>query len=484
VNGTYCTSCPAGSYSTGIETDCSLCAAGRYSASVSNVTSCKDCQVGEFQPNAGSSSCNFCGMGYVNSRGVTATQADCTSCGPGKYNDLNASSICSNCEEGYWSNRINASSKSTCLKCPDLAGIICLEGSSLPYLTSGLYRDPSDPGNISVCIPSDACMAAGTGNTTCSSGYTGYACSLCVTEYFRSWGKCTKCMPKAARWVIVLLTSAVVLMALSRLSDRSQSIQNSLRLLLFWMQFLSLYPALSTSWPQALLSFLSLTSIFNLDIGYLGVSCDFSNSYFNILMLKIMLPFLFFGFLYFRVAINYFLSSLGYRVKFELSKLKAFSHMIFVANFFSIQLFSAMLQVFNCVDDGSGVKRVSQDPSQFCFQDGWNRFVVFDSFMLVVYLGVLPAVVIGMYRKAIKNGDLKLIQTLIKPLTPGFREGCEWFELVRFLFKLGFVLVRDVFRLSTKGKIAFLCLLLLMLVWCESNARPYEAVVQQNLSLV
>jgi uncharacterized membrane protein len=84
--------------------------------------------------------------------------------------------------------------------------------------------------------------------------------------------------------------------------------------------------------------------------------------------------------------------------------------------------------------------------------------------MIAFYLVILPATLIRMFVVAKKEGDHKTMNTLFKPLTNDYRPGCEWFEFVRLLFKFGFVLVRDTFRLSSHGKIAFLCLLFSLLI--------------------
>jgi hypothetical protein len=261
---------------------------------------------------------------------------------------------------------------------------------------------------------------------------------------------------------------------LFKLSEHHNSVPPPLKMLLYWVQFLSLFPALSTAWPANLLTVLNFTSVFNLDIGYLGAGCDLAKSYYSILTAKLLLPFIFVALLFIFRIVRKLLNSHVF------SCLSLFAHMLFVANFFSIQILSSMFQIFNCVDTGSTGYRIAQDPSVSCYDRIWKTFVGLDTVMILFYLLVLPSIVIYIFSRYKRTGDKITFDTLIKPLTHGYRDGAEWFELVRLSFKLGFVLVRDVFNLSLSGKIAFLCLLLLILVWSESNCRPYENPAHHN----
>jgi hypothetical protein len=125
---------------------------------------------------------------------------------------------------------------------------------------------------------------------------------------------------------IITMTLIVFIILLSRISERQTSIPPSLRLLLFWLQFLSLLLALSDAWPPHLLPFLTITSVFNFDIGYLGLGCDLRSSYLGILVFK---------------AKHYyqFLKKMK-----ELRWTKILSN--FITNFFAIQIVRSLLQIF------------------------------------------------------------------------------------------------------------------------------------------
>jgi hypothetical protein len=444
-----------------------------------NASSCEACPSGSFQSKHMQTMCDDCGFGSVNLFGPSASNATCLMCPSGKYSDSKASTECLDCELGSWSSILGATSKASCSKCPLIQGVSCPKGSPVPLVSGGLFRTLESPDNITICFPAEACLYSGYGNTSCSIGYEGIGCSLCIAEYFRSFGKCVKCLHKGLRWGIIVATSVGLILFMLKLTQKNQSVPIPLKMLLFWIQFLSLYPALSTSWPPLLSSLLNLSGLLILDIGFLGVGCDVSNSFYSVLTAKILFPLLFFAIIF---VIGVFKDHHHFQSVKD-SFLKAFAYMVFAANFFSIQILSSMMQVFNCVSTGMDGIKVFQDPSITCFDAVWTKFVVFDSCMIFFYLIALPLALVRMFSTS-KKGDSNVMNFILKTLTDGYKEGSEWFEFVRLLLKFGFVLVRDVFRFSSNGKIAFLSLLFLVHVWSESNWRPYENAAHQNLSLL
>eukprot|EP00475_Leptophrys_vorax_P015670 TRINITY_DN21972_c0_g1_i1.p1 TRINITY_DN21972_c0_g1~~TRINITY_DN21972_c0_g1_i1.p1 ORF type:complete len:204 (-),score=33.88 TRINITY_DN21972_c0_g1_i1:72-683(-) len=143
-----------------------------------------------------------------------------------------------------------------------------------------------------------------------------------------------------------------------------------------------------------------------------------------------------------------------------------------------------MFQVFNCTDGGSGNLIVQQQPSVYCGSDSWNKFVAFDSVMIFFYLFLVPGWVVRQFYYSKKTGKEQISSSLIAPMCQSYRSGCEYFELLRLCFRVGFVLIRDTFPLAASSKILFLTLLLLSQIWLESEFRPYAEHSQQSLSLL
>jgi hypothetical protein len=487
LDGITCKNCSNGRYSVnGSASSCVTCPYG-YFANSSGSTSCSRCPIGYYSPDG--AACSSCAGGYFKKNaslcleclpGFFSTGSDspsCLSCPVGKFSNF-SSPECSNCPYGTWSNSIAVTSISECHVCSRNLGMVCPEGCSIPHVDSGFFRTLDNPGRVQPCYPSEACASTENTNTSCLPQYVGIRCSNCKDDYFRSAGRCVKCLNPTARWIIIVCTMVVLLFIISKLSERQRSIPTSLRMMLFWLQFLSLYPSLSSFWPPVLERFLNFTSMFNLDLGYLGIGCDLrSSSYFLLLQSKILLPVVF---TFFLVAKNFF-SEHFFRGN-KLSHSQVFSHSVFLINFFSIQLLSSMLQVFNCFSVGTGEKYISQEPSIQCGQAAWYQFILFDVFFIVFYLIMIPSLLVYFFIRAKRTNDSEIIATLIQPLTQNYKEGCEWFEIAKMLFRLCFVLIRDTFQLASGTKIVFLGLLLFIMFWIESLIQPYVEQVQQDLS--
>jgi hypothetical protein len=476
-----CQICTEGSCSTGgYQAFCLSCPAGFF-AGVKGSSSCKECAEGSFNPYESQSFCSQCGNGNFSSKGSTGYQKDCLSCPAGKFTNSSSSSTCLNCPLGFWSNTVRATSSQSCKACPSLSNVFCDEGSSIPYVPQGFFRSLENPGEVTPCVPPAACFEAGFSNTTCDAAYSEVACSSCSSNYFRHNGICIKCLDKVFRWIILLLSATVLLFMLSQFSRHQSKIPVSIRLGLYWFQFLSLYPSLSNAWPPALLNVLNFTGIFNLDIGYLGVGCDIQNQpYFSILAVKILLPVIFFCVL---ISSSYLLS-LRTKRSSTFKPLKALSQTIVVVNFFSVQILSSTLQVFNCVESGDGFRVLRQEPSIKCGASNWVGFVVFALIFFLSYAFALPLLVWRLHLKYQQKGSVSEMKLLSLPIGDSYRPGFEWFELVKLATKLGFVLVRDVFAFSSGGKMTFLMFLLLLMLCIESQVMPFAQKSHQSLSIL
>eukprot|EP00475_Leptophrys_vorax_P026239 TRINITY_DN3691_c0_g1_i2.p1 TRINITY_DN3691_c0_g1~~TRINITY_DN3691_c0_g1_i2.p1 ORF type:complete len:840 (-),score=134.59 TRINITY_DN3691_c0_g1_i2:908-3427(-) len=471
-----CAVCPDGFVSTGLfTTSCNVCAAGR---KVNSQTSCFDCETGRFQPDSGQTFCFSSGDGFFNSEGTTSSLAKCQRCPAGKFTNSNSSTSCVDCPSGTWSVSIAATSIATCQECPSIINVVCLPGSIVPYVGPGLYRTIDAPADIMSCYPGDACNAGEFSNSSCSLAYEGFRCASCSEGFFRTGGKCTKCMNKYARVALLIFSVLLFLVVLAKFSSHQDRIPNSVRLALFWVQCLSLFPALSSSWPPLLLSILNFTNVFNLDIGYLGLGCDFISSYYQILVVKILFPVL----LACLILVERTILLVSGRIA-GVSILQVFSTVIFATNFFAVQLLSSMLQIFNCVRTG-GYWVVAQEPSQECFSSSWTKFIIFDIFFIFIYVVLLPGIVVGLHRANSTTSKDNIERILVGPLTRAYRKEMRWFEFAKLGFKLCFVLVRDTLSISTSAKVLFISLNLLIFMWMQYTFNPYAENSSKNISIV
>jgi hypothetical protein len=302
-----CTSCSPGSYqSQPAQTSCSLCLAGSYSNS--SQSECSYCLPGKYQSTAGASYCQTCPDGSIsNSSGLSSchecpagtfenAKVYCMKCSAGRYSAGDAATSCKPCSTGSYAEEEGSSTcvrcpnesssllpgatsvdlcnvcgegfyggynVSLCKQCPRIAGISCPLGSVVPFVKSGYFRSSDDPTQIFSCFPEAACSSTGFSmQTTCSEAYSGLRCSVCSDNFYRKNGECKSCPGTAAKVLTFLLMAALVLVILFQLVSSQHGLPAEIRISLYYLQFLALFPQITSNWPNALLKvfdWLSLT---------------------------------------------------------------------------------------------------------------------------------------------------------------------------------------------------------------------------------
>jgi hypothetical protein len=377
---------------------------------------------------------------------------------------------------------VNATSSDTCLSCPVFDGVICSEGTIVPYVGRGYYRTLDQPALVTICYPPEACDAAEFSNTTCATLYTGDRCSMCSSDAFRNSGKCIKCLAAAIRRLILAALIMLVFAALALLSQVQNRIPHSFTLFLFWVQFLSIFPSLSNSWPPVLFNFLNFSKIFNIDFGYIGLGCEVSsNSYVTVLQLKIVAPLLFTVILASKNIGMVFAGRIEYIPWHTI-----FSHSMFILRFFSVQLFSSLLQVFRCVDsgDGSGVLSLYDESSIKCGDPTWNQLVSFNVVFIILYLLVVPGTLAGYYFYCKRNQSIDQFNSFVGPMKLAYSPGKGWFEIVKISSNFVVVLIRDVLTISSVSRIFFIEVWLLFFLWLQNQVRPYSETKPAHISIL
>jgi hypothetical protein len=414
--------------------------------------SCFPCSVGKFQSNAG--------------------QSTCTSCPAGRYVASDASSTCYSCPQGRYNPILG---ESFCHDCPIYdAAVICPLGSDSIILPPGVWTNGTMIGN---CLPMEACPG---GNFTianavsCNEGYTSELCSKCSPDFFRLDGLCKKCLPNIITWIVVVLVFILVVFLLHTFINSKVVIPLNVRVGLFWLQLLSMYPLLFSGWPPALMKFFTFFSVFNLEIGYLGLGCSIENPYFKMMFAKLALPLMLWLAL---IAFHFIARFRNKKSDFN----KVVSICLYIINFFSLQILSSMFQIFNCSEQG-GSHWVKADPSIACFGKTWYTVVGVDAGFMAFYLVCIPLYVLRRYHQAKFHTDDPSFQHTFGSLMHSYRPGCKGFEVIRLAFKLSFVLIRDTFNISRVAKTAFLGLLLATNNWFEANHRPYQSEATNSMS--
>ena len=129
LDSSPCTSCSAGTYSSGTgmitSATCQQCSTGKYSSGLGmlTVSTCTECGAGTYSITAGGGSSNVClkcSAGTYSSGTGMITSATCQQCSAGKYSSglgMLTVSTCTECGIGTYSVTTGESSSSVCLKC-------------------------------------------------------------------------------------------------------------------------------------------------------------------------------------------------------------------------------------------------------------------------------------------------------------------------------------------------------------------------------
>jgi hypothetical protein len=243
VNGTACSPCQLGSYSTGtsgctpcppgsivngIATGCDVCTPGTFAATPGS-TVCTTCPGGSFS-HLNASMCTLCGVGSYSVDGAS----DCTSCEAGKFSVGNVT-VCTTCPNGSVSSpeaesctgcdnsHYASTNKSICIGCSvgststltNGTRCVCDPGFGCDScVDSGLYCFQCAPGTYSTGNDTDqSCKPCSPGQfsgnvgaiacTPCdvnSTSLTGSSECLCVDNLYRNFGgNCVPCPTNSGR---------------------------------------------------------------------------------------------------------------------------------------------------------------------------------------------------------------------------------------------------------------------------------------------
>jgi hypothetical protein len=314
--------------------------------------------------------------------------------------------------------------------------------------------------------------------TSCKEGYGGNACAFCLEGFFRLGDYCRKCIPLWGRILVVLFAIAVLFFALWKLSQMQNRIPFTFKIAFHWIQFIGLYLQLSEKWPSALKSLYNITNALSFDIQYFGMTCEQVFSFWTVWVIKLLSPlvFLFLMLLVFYVRLRKSVQAL----KFSMVVKHKMSIILYTMTFFSTIIYSSLFQIFNCTQQGHEFV-LAHDPSIRCYTTQWKIYLGVDIFFIMLYVP-LP-LISGLYyfvSKAhlVKRGHLGL-DVFIKP----YREGCEYWEMVRLFYKLVFVLIRDISSIDGSNKTLLLLIVIVSSAHLDIMMKPYRAVLSGQVSL-
>jgi hypothetical protein len=480
-----CSPCGIGLYNDGSSSSCSSCKPGTFSNS-SGASFCGSCQKGKYSDVFNACYCNLCPKGKWSEALLQNSREQCINCPSGKFGPsegLSSISMCENCPAGSYNPIEGAASSNFCVKCPISPGIICDSGTFNPTIKPGYW---SDGELVYSCIPQAACVGGSflslqvnqtASSTPCSTGYSGSLCSDCDQGFFRLIGLCRKCLSQGIRYTVLFMIVLLILVVVWRTLVSPIQLPQSVKISLFWFQFLSLYPLIFDAWPAELKVVFDIGGFFNFDIGYIGIGCDVSRNFYGVTLFKLFAPILLF------VILFAFQSIMERKFLPKSKRMTLLAHILFITNVLSLQMFSTMFQVFNCTHQPDGTANLLADPSEKCYSQVWIAVAAIDSVLIVFYLTVLPLYLLNEVRHRGADKD-KIIDLLFGQITSSYDSEAKGFEVVRIVFKFFFVLIRDVLGVSKLSKSTLLCLLIAAQTCIESRYRPYKQKYANDLSML
>jgi hypothetical protein len=468
---TPCSNCPFGRISAVLGANaCEQCTAGRYSNSNLTRTACLDCAAGYVSVVNGSTSCSLCPSGKFSS----AKSSQCTSCPTHAItsSEVSISPRDCVCPEGFFGN-----GNDTCNQCVITVGIACPYNSSVPFIKAGWYRKiNSNVSEVIACVPPEACPEGGYGSTVCADGYDGRGCLQCADRFFRIGLKCLPCLNTAGRWSIISMLFLLAVFACWKLTQAHGRIPVVVRISFSWLQVLSLFALISSNWPKSLAGLFDVSSFLNGEIQLFGFNCD-KFTFWSVWLLKLFVPipmFLVLGVFNFLSAVKQNKRVSGTRVISE--KLPA---MLYSLTLLSTMVYNAIFQVFYCTEVKHGEWVLVSDPAVKCYDASWNRYLVIDILAMIVYVAFLPLFAFFYIKSRVKNqSDVENLKMIISP----YKQGLEYWEIVKLGYKLIFILLRNVGGFDPVVKQFVLFLALVIQLHLDSKICPYKRTDANDIS--
>jgi hypothetical protein len=278
---TVCLDCIPGFYSTEGVSSCIKCPFGK-AGPLQGATACNDCEKGKYMSEQGFSSCLDCRIGfYSDENGFD----ECRACPVGRFLSVMGASFCNQCplhsttsnegsisqkscicEEGYFGSAYNGND---CRECSFRLMVKCDKNSTYPAILEGFCRDSSNPNMIYECFPKEACKSTSSiqMNTPCSDGYTGTLCGSCISlEFYKQGSKCRRCPSMLSKilTLVGILFSGIA--ASIFVLKRGIYKMHELKIMVFWIQLISSFSSISSSWPVVMQTFFKYLSVSSLNI--------------------------------------------------------------------------------------------------------------------------------------------------------------------------------------------------------------------------
>jgi hypothetical protein len=360
-------------------------------------SSCSQCEPGRFAPISRSPSCSACPVGYfVGTSGAT----ECLACSKKSTTVIEGSlgtQYCV-CPAGYFG---KAFAGENCSECAHVSGVRCdKQNLSIPLIDDGYFRSPMNVNFAYECIPPQACMASYENQnlTTCADIYTGFLCGECIYgTSFKQGIQCSKCPPKAAVILTWIVIAVLAIAALWLVAADTRSLSAELKIMLFWIQIISTFPSMSSSWPQAMKNFFQLLSITNFDIQIASPECSLPVDFWSKFYFKVSSPLIVFALFILTYLIKTSIK-IGFKKSLSIQLLRKAEY-FFAVSFTTFQTIStsSLTSAMNCRKQEDGSYSLIEQSSISCFTGSWNRNLGGIVFFSVLHFVIYPAWMIWVF---------------------------------------------------------------------------------------
>eukprot|EP00475_Leptophrys_vorax_P030955 TRINITY_DN4671_c0_g2_i13.p1 TRINITY_DN4671_c0_g2~~TRINITY_DN4671_c0_g2_i13.p1 ORF type:complete len:560 (-),score=108.21 TRINITY_DN4671_c0_g2_i13:587-2065(-) len=357
-----------------------------------------------------------------------------------------------------------------------------------PIVLEGYFLQNCEfPETVSSCIPKDACVSPNnTCPSRCAEAYTGYVCSSCAYNYYRSNLSCIECPGKLTKVLTITVFSLLVLGMLYRIVKTSGRISVDVRICIQFLQTIAIFPSITNKWPKQVLSLMQICSLSNIDIELLAPECAFQMDFWTKQRIKTSIPFLLISvvsvlhFLRDVIQIQILKKRKGFSARPVLTKVCSAAVFIFVSLF--VSSVSASLSPFYCDRQSDGKYVVLKNPSIQCFDSAWNERISFFIISSLTYLVIIPGFLVFVLVRHRNNRNHKAFLEKFEYLTSPYHHAFYYWELIVVLKRALFVISNN-FLGASDERIWFSVYVLFFFLWMDCAALPYSTEVCNSFNI-
>lgn len=397
---------------------------------------CVPCSVGSYKEAIGAGGCTECGPG-LDTAGPGATNASECVCAVGTYLHIETE---------------------VCTACPATGAECRGDGAVLASAGYWLEMHDGEP-HLFECVADGRCR----GNNTCGDGYSGLVCGVCDAGYGQVGEFCVKCPPRDANvaFVAVVLVVGIILVgalvATATMSGSDVSI--SLKVLLNYLQVLSLFSQFSAGWPATVAGAMGLASVLVPTSQTMSFDCAFGVGVYDRFLAAMLIP----------VAAIVCLGALllvGCGLGWPRERqARCAAYALFFLYLVHPSVMQATLSVLQCRSFQPIGSFVATQLSLSCDSPTHEVYSILAILWLVVYcIGMLPAAVVAVQRNAVAVAFLR----------DGYREQTRHWEIVTMGRKLLVMLVATVVP-GGSSQLLFGMLVLLVALMANSRFEPFSS---------